>query len=53
MPTEFDLFDSAYNAVLAAPSYADFRAKLTGYNCQKCPRGKARNHIVIDRGNPD
>lgn len=53
MPTEFDLFDSAYNDVLAAPTYRDFRQKLTGYNCQKCPRGKARSHIVIDRGNPD
>ncbi len=53
MPTEFDLFDQAYNAVLAAPTYAEFRAKLTAYDCQKCPRGKARSHIVIDRGNPD
>lgn len=53
MSAEFDLFDSAYNAVLAAPSYAQFRAGLAAYNCQKCPRGQARNHIVIDRGNPD
>ena len=52
MPVEFDLFDSAYNDVLAAPSYAEFRKRLTAYNCQRCPRGKARNHIVIDRGNP-
>src|SRR2546426_1350730 len=53
MATEFDLFDSAYNAVLGAPTYADFRAKLNAYDCQRCPRGKARSHIVIDRGNPD
>ena len=53
MATEFDLFDSAYNEVLAASSYAEFRKRLTAYNCQKCPRGKARSHIVIDRGNPD
>jgi DNA polymerase len=53
MSTEFDLFDSAYNAVLVAPSYVEFRAKLNAYNCQRCPRGKARNHIVIDRGNPE
>ncbi len=53
MPVEFDLFDSAYNDVVAAPSYGEFRRRLTSYNCQKCPRGKARNHIVIDRGNPD
>lgn len=49
---EFDLFDGGYNAVLAAPTYAEFRARLSGYNCQRCPRGKARSHIVIDRGNP-
>jgi uracil-DNA glycosylase family 4 len=53
MPVELDLFDSAYNEVLAAPGYGEFRKRLTAYNCQKCPRGKARNHIVIDRGNPD
>jgi DNA polymerase len=53
VPVEFDLFDSAYNDVLAAPNYAEFHKRLTAYNCQKCPRGKARNHIVLDRGNPD
>ena len=53
MPVEFDLFDSAYNEVLAAASYVEFRKRLISYNCQKCPRGKARNHIVLDRGNPD
>jgi len=53
MATEFDLFDSAYNEVLVASSYAEFRKRLTAYNCQKCPRGKARSRIVIDRGNPD
>lgn len=49
---ELDLFDGGYNAVLAAPSYAEFRARLSAYNCQRCPRGNARSHIVIDRGNP-
>jgi len=53
MPVEFDLFDSAYNEVLAAPSYTEFRKRILAYNCQKCLRGKARNHIVLDRGNPD
>ena len=52
MAVEFDLFDSAYNEVLAASSYAEFRKRLIGYNCQRCSRGKARNHIVLDRGNP-
>jgi uracil-DNA glycosylase family 4 len=53
MAMELDLFDSVYNDVLAAHDYAEFHRRLTAYNCQKCPRGKARNHIVIDRGNPD
>src|SRR5262245_28404870 len=53
MAIEFDLFDAAYNDVLAAPTYRDFHQKLTGYNCQKGPRGKTRPHIVIDRGNPE
>jgi uracil-DNA glycosylase len=53
VPVEFDLFDSAYNDVLAATSYVELRQRLNSYNCQKCPRGKARNHTVIDRGNPD
>ncbi len=49
---EFDLFDAAYNEVFVAPTYRDFRQRLTDYNCQKCPRGKARSHIVVDRGDP-
>ena len=53
VPVEFDLFDSAYNDVLAASSYVEFRKLLNSYNCQKCSRGKARSHIVIDRGNPE
>jgi len=53
MAMEFDLFDAAYNEVLAAPAYRDFRQRLSSYDCQKCPRGKARTHIVIDRGNPE
>lgn len=53
MSLEFDLFDAAYNDVLAAPDYAEFCRRLTAYDCQRCPRGKARNHIVLDRGNPN
>lgn len=53
MPVELDLFDAAYNDVLSAPNYIEFSTRLTAYNCQKCSRGKARSHIVIDRGNPD
>jgi DNA polymerase len=53
MSVEFDLFDTAYNDVLAAPDYAEFCKSLTAYDCQRCPRSKARNHIVLDRGNPN
>lgn len=53
MAVEFDLFDAEYNAVLSAPDYRQFRQRLLSYNCQKCPRGLARSHIVVDRGNPD
>jgi uracil-DNA glycosylase len=50
---DFDLFDTAYNDVLAAPDYAAFCRSLTAYSCQRCPRGRARSHIVLDRGNPN
>jgi DNA polymerase len=50
--TEFDLFDTAYNDVLAAPDYPQFSRSLTAYDCHRCPRGRARAHIVLDRGNP-
>jgi DNA polymerase len=53
MSVDFDLFDTAYNDVLAAPDYAEFCRRLTAYNCQRCPRGRARSHIVLDRGNPN
>jgi DNA polymerase len=52
MPVEFDLFDTAYNDVLAAPDYPQFCKSLIAYDCQRCPRARARNHIVLDRGNP-
>lgn len=53
MSVDLDLFDTAYNDVLAAPDYGEFRRRLTAYNCQRCPRGRARTHIVLDRGNPN
>jgi uracil-DNA glycosylase family 4 len=49
---EFDLFDTAYNDILGARDYEEFSRSLTAYDCQKCPRGRARSHIVLDRGNP-
>ncbi len=53
MSVEFDLFDTAYNDVLAAPEYAEFCKRLTAYDCRRCSRGMARSHIVLDRGNSD
>lgn len=47
-----DLFDAAYNAILAADTYADFAARLRGYDCRRCTLCRARTNIVIDRGNP-
>jgi uracil-DNA glycosylase family 4 len=52
MSLEFDLFDTEYNDVLAAPDYVEFSKRLTAYDCQRCPRGTARSHVVLDRGNP-
>lgn len=45
-----DLFDSEYNAILAAEDYADFATKLRAYDCRRCSLCHARTNIVIDRG---
>lgn len=47
-----DLFDTAYNAVLAADTYEEFKGRLRGYDCQRCMLGQSRTNIVIDRGSP-
>lgn len=49
---ELDLFDTAFNGVLQARTYDAFGEKLRAYDCQRCPRGRARHRIVVDRGNP-
>jgi uracil-DNA glycosylase family 4 len=47
-----DLFDAAYNQILAAETYADFATRLRAYNCRRCQLCYARTNIVIDRGSP-
>ena len=50
---QIDLFDSEFNQVLAATDYAEFKEKLSSYNCQRCTLCHGRTNIVIDRGNPE
>ncbi len=50
---EFELFDSTFTDVLAAPTYSEFKQRLASSGCSKCPELCAnRNAIVVDRGNP-
>jgi DNA polymerase len=49
---QIDIFDQERNAILAAPTYADFAARLRAYNCRRCELADSRSHIVVDRGNP-
>jgi DNA polymerase len=45
-----DLFDTDYNAILAAETYREFHDKLKAYDCQRCTLCHSRTQIVIDRG---
>jgi uracil-DNA glycosylase len=47
-----DLFDTAYNSILAADTYEDFASRLRAYDCRRCNLCHARTNIVIDRGSP-
>lgn len=47
-----DLFDTDYNAILAAETYHEFHDKLKSYDCQRCTLCYSRSQIVIDRGDP-
>jgi DNA polymerase len=49
---QIDLFDTEFNHILAATTYADYRNRLSGYDCQRCTLRHNRSNIVIDRGNP-
>jgi uracil-DNA glycosylase family 4 len=47
-----DLFDTEYNAILAADSYGEFHDRLKAYDCRRCTLCHSRSQIVIDRGDP-
>jgi DNA polymerase len=49
---QFDLFDSASNDILGAPSYEELRSRLQASGCTRCGLHQGRTHIVVDRGNP-
>ncbi|UCG50850.1 MAG: uracil-DNA glycosylase [Candidatus Latescibacterota bacterium] len=49
---QIDLFDTELNQILAAESYADYKKRLSSYDCQRCTLCHSRSNIVIDRGNP-
>ena len=40
-------------AVLNAEAYPEFRRRLRESDCQRCALAAGRQHIVVDRGNPD
>jgi DNA polymerase len=50
---QIDLFDTKLNEILAAPTYGDYKERLSKYNCQRCTLCYSRTNIVIDRGNPE
>jgi DNA polymerase len=49
---QIDLFDTELNHVLAATTYANYKTRLSSYDCQRCTLCHSRSNIVIDRGNP-
>jgi DNA polymerase len=49
---QIDIFDQERNAILAAPTNAEFAERLRAYNCRRCELADSRAHIVVDRGNP-
>jgi DNA polymerase len=49
---QFDLLDSAHNAILSTDTYSSFKEALQNSNCRRCSLCEKRDKIVIDRGNP-
>jgi DNA polymerase len=41
-----------HEAILAAPDYRTFAARLRGSACRRCALAEARTTIVVDRGDP-
>jgi DNA polymerase len=50
---QIDLFDTAFNEILASDTYAGFKERLSSYPCERCMLCLGRSKIVIDRGNPN
>jgi len=50
---QFDLFDETENKILDAKTYAEFKSALVASQCTKCALSESRQHIVVDRGNPE
>ncbi len=50
---QFDLFDQTQNKILDSKTYAEFKQALIASNCTKCALSEFRQHIVVDRGNPN
>jgi DNA polymerase len=50
---QIDIFDQEHNAILAAPTYAEFAERLRAYKCRRCELCDSRHQIVVDRGNPE
>jgi uracil-DNA glycosylase family 4 len=50
---QIDLFDTAFNEILASGTYTEFKERLGSYNCERCTLCLGRSKIVIDRGNPE
>src|SRR3989338_1721457 len=50
---QFDLFDETENKILDAKTYAEFKSALVAAQCTKCALSESRQHIVVDRGNPE
>jgi DNA polymerase len=49
---QLGLFHGGPAAILAAPDYAAFAARLRASGCTGCPLHAGRTQLVVDRGNP-
>jgi DNA polymerase len=50
---QIDLFDTEFNAIMSAATYAEYKERLQSYNCRRCTLCYSRSNIVVDRGNPE
>ena len=50
--SQLALFDAGQNAILDAPDYAAFAARLRASGCTRCGLAAGRTQLVVDRGDP-